>query len=97
MKLTNLEIDATLVAAGLKLTGLGSTESLVDYALRELLGREQVRCHCRFAEDPLSRFRWTHPEVADVCRSGQGISKAQVDLQPRMVRWPCRDSPTTST
>jgi len=71
MKQTNLEIDETLVTEGLKMTGLGSMESLVDYALRELLGREQVRCHCRFAEEPLCRFRWTHPEVAGVCRSGQ--------------------------
>ena len=75
MKQTNLEIDETLVTEGLKMTGLGSTESLVDYALRELLGREQVRCHCRFAEEPLCRFRWTHPEVAGVCRSGQEQSK----------------------
>jgi Arc/MetJ family transcription regulator len=70
MKPANLAIDEALVTEGLKMTGLGSMESLVDYALRELLGREQVRCHCRFAEDPLCRFRWTHPEVAGVCRSG---------------------------
>lgn len=71
MKQTNIEIDETILTEGLKMTGLGSVKALVDYALRELLGREQIRCHCRFAEDPLCRFRWTHPEVAGVCRSGQ--------------------------
>jgi len=65
-----IDIDETLVADGFKATGLGSVESLVDYAIRELLGRKQVRCHCRFAEDPLCRFRWTHSEIAGVCRSG---------------------------
>ena len=38
MKQTNIEIDETLVAEGLRMTGLGSMESLVDYAIRELLG-----------------------------------------------------------
>lgn len=70
MKPANLAIDETLIAEGLKMTGLGSIDSLVDYALRELLSREQIRCHCRFSEEPLCRFRWTHPEVAGVCRSG---------------------------
>lgn len=71
MKQPNFEIDATLVTEGLRTTGLGSIESLVDFALRELLSREQVKCHCPHAEEPLCRFRWTHPEVAGVCRSGQ--------------------------
>jgi len=71
MKQANLAIDEILVAEGLRTTGLGSIESLVDYAIRELLSREQVKCHCPYAEEPLCRFRWTHPEVAGVCRSGQ--------------------------
>jgi Arc/MetJ family transcription regulator len=70
MKQANIEIDEALVAEGLRTTGLGSVESLVDYALRELLGRGQIRCHCRYAEEPQCRFRWTHPEVAGICRSG---------------------------
>lgn len=83
MKLANLAIDETLVAEGLKMTGLGSIESLVDYALRELLSREQIRCHCRFSEEPLCRFRWAHPEVAGICRSGQ--VKSEEATQPPTV------------
>lgn len=70
MKHTHLEIDEALAAEGLRTTGLGSLEALVDYAIRELLSREQIKCHCRFSEEPLCRFRWTHPEVAGICRSG---------------------------
>ena len=43
MKRTNIEIDETLVAEGLKTTGLGSMKALVDHALRELVRREQVQ------------------------------------------------------
>ena len=70
MKQTHIGIDETLAADALRETGLGSLEALVDFALRELLCREQVKCHCRYAEEPLCRFRWTHPEVAGICRSG---------------------------
>ena len=84
MKRTDLEIDETLVTEGLRTTGLGSMTALVDYALRELLQRQQVRCHCRFSEDPLCRFRWTHPEVAGVCLSGQ--KKSGDSTLPAKVR-----------
>ena len=84
MKQLNFEIDATLVAEGFRKTGLGSIESLVDFALRELLSREQIKCHCLYAEEPMCRFRWTHPEVAGICRSGQ--EKPVEENPPTTVR-----------
>lgn len=40
MKRTNIELDDTLVAKGLKLTGLKTRKALVNHALAQLLRRE---------------------------------------------------------
>ena len=40
---TNIIIDQRLVDAGLKITGLKTCQDLVDFALRELVRRQQQR------------------------------------------------------
>ena len=42
-KRTNIVIDEELVEAGLKATGLKTRKALVDFALRDLLRRENQR------------------------------------------------------
>jgi len=42
-KRTNIVIDEELVEAGLKATGIKTRRALVDYALRDLLRRENQR------------------------------------------------------
>jgi Arc/MetJ family transcription regulator len=42
-KRTNIVIDEELVEAGMKATGLKTRRALVDYALRDLLRRENQR------------------------------------------------------
>jgi Arc/MetJ family transcription regulator len=42
-KRTNIVIDEELVEAGLKTTGLKTRKALVDFALRDLLRRENQR------------------------------------------------------
>jgi Arc/MetJ family transcription regulator len=40
---TNITLDAELVSEGLKITGLKTRRELVDFALRELLRRENQK------------------------------------------------------
>lgn len=40
---TNIVVDETLIAAGLKATGLKTRRDLVDFALRDLLRRRSQR------------------------------------------------------
>lgn len=42
-KRTNIVIDEELIEAGLKATGIKTRRALVDYALRDLLRRENQR------------------------------------------------------
>jgi Arc/MetJ family transcription regulator len=65
VKRTDIEIDERLIEEGLKATGLGSTNALVEYALREL-----VRCG---KQKRLLRLRGTVAWEGDIqaMRSGR--------------------------
>lgn len=43
MKRTNIELDGGLVKRGMRATGIRTIKKLVDFALKELLRREQQK------------------------------------------------------
>ena len=48
MKRTNIVLDEELVGKGMRLTGITTQKSLIDYALRELVRRKEQKKILRF-------------------------------------------------